>query len=303
MAYGVKRGVKTPGDFNTADIAGLALASSAGIVSALVVDYNQKGEASAIYTINQWAVQLSRLLSLGDIPLWAVVLTIIGVGAASIFYFQPITRQGAYAQGFGLLAVLMTAVPADLAGGLEAMTTRSLAPLPAPASPDAATAPGTPSDAPVAPTPDGGVVRANFSPATEPAPLPSAGDVDDRQGALYDVTLTITFPNGLPDDVESMIRKGTLRGRLHNQESGDTFNLFRTAGGTVQQRGNALVVLAGVPATKNSATLWVRIEAERYKIDVRSTTATVGQKVDWRIVMEPSNTPLFVQRLNNSYWF
>lgn len=303
MAYGVKRGVKTPGDFNTSDIAGLALASAAGIVSALVVDYNQKGEASAIYTINQWAVQLSRLLSLGDIPLWAVVVTIIAVGAGSIFYFQPITRQGAYAQGFGLLAVVMTAVPADLAGGLEAMATRDLAPIPAPPSPGPGSAPGTPSDAPVAPTPGGGVVRANFSPAAEVQPATEIGDVQNRQGAVYDVTLTINFPNGLPDDVESMIRKGSLRGRLHNQDSGETFNLFRTAGGMVQQRGNTIVVLAGVPATKASATLWVRIEAERYKIDVRSTTATVGQKLDWRINMEPSSTPLFVQRLNNSYWF
>lgn len=299
MAYGVKRGVKAPGEFSGADVAGLALASAAGIVSALVTDYNQKGEASAIYTINQWAVQLSRAFSLGDIPLWAVVLAIIGFGAASVFYFQPITRQGAFAQGFGLLAVVMTAVPADLAGGLEAIATREpLGPPPA--------ATGTPADstAPSAPGGPGGVVRANFSPAVAAAPeaLPDI-DMQNRQGAFYDVAITVTFPNGLPDDVESMIRRGTLRGRLHNQQTGETFNLFRTAGGTVQQSGNALIIYAGVPASTATATLWVRIEAERYKIEVRSTQASLGKRLDWRIQMEPSTTPLVIQRLSNSYWF
>jgi hypothetical protein len=293
MAYGVKRGVKPAGEYNTADITGLALASAAGIVSALVTDYNQKGEASAIYTINQWAAQASQIFSLGDPPLWAVVLTIIGVGAGSVFYFQPITRQGAFAQGFGLLAVLMTAVPADLAGGLEAIATREL---------PSSAAPTTPADAPVgggAP----GVVEANFTTAIAREGEARVVAVQNQQQAIYDVVLTITFPNGLPDDVESMIRKGTLRGRLHNQGTGETFNLFRTAGGYLQRQGNSLIISAGVPASTASAELWVRVEADKYRIEVQSRKATVGQRVDWRIQMQPDPTPLFMQRLGKSYWF
>lgn len=302
MDYGVKRGVKTPGQFNAADIAGLALASAAGIVSALVVDYNAKGEASAIYKINEWAVALSRLLHVGDIPLWAVALVIIAVGAASIFYFQPITRQGAYAQGFGLLAVLMTAVPADLAGGLEAFAGHEL-----PALPTASEATTTPTSVPGAGTPQPGLIRAAYTTNVQPA-VAGASDaqlvrVDNQAGAIYNVRLTITFPNGLPEDVEAMIRKGTLRGRLYNENTKDTFNLFRTAGGAMQRTGNSIVILAGVPASSPTATLWVRVEADKYKIEVRSTKAAVGQPLNWEIRMEPSTTPLVLQRLNNSYWF
>lgn len=293
MAYGVKRGVKPAGEFNTLDISGLALASAAGIVSALVTDYNQKGEASAIYTINQWAAQASQLFNLGDPPLWAVVLAIIGVGAGSIFYFQPITRQGAFAQGFGLLAVLLTTVPADLAGGLEAIATREL-----PTSSSGT----TPADAPAGGG-QPGVVEASFTPA-----IASQGEartvlVQNTQQAVYDVRLTVTFPNGLADDVESMIRKGTLRGRLHNQGTGETFNLFRSAGGSVQRQGNSLIISAGVPASTASAELWVRVEADKYRIEVQSRKATVGQPVDWKVQMQPDPTPLFMQRLGKSYWF
>lgn len=293
MAYGVKRGVKPAGEYNMSDIAGLGLASAAGIVSALVTDYNQKGEASAIYTINQWAAQASQLVSLGDPPLWAVVLMIIGVGAGSVFYFQPITRQGAFAQGFGLLAVLMTAVPADLAGGLEAIATREL-----PALPSAT----TPADAPAGGG-QPGVMDANFTTAIAREGEARAIAVQNQQQAIYDVKLTITFPNGLPEDVESMIRKGTLRGRLHNQGTGETFNLFRTAGGYLQRQGNSLIITAGVPASTASAELWVRVESDKYRIEVQSRKATVGQSVDWRIQMQPDPTPLFVQRLGKSYWF
>lgn len=293
MAYGTKRGVKPAGEFTTADVTGLALASSAGIVSALVTDYNQKGEASAIYTINKWAAQASHLFSFGDPPLWAVVLTIIGVGAGSIFYFQPITRQGAFAQGFGLLAVLMTTVPADLAGGLEAITTREL-----PAAPSGS----TPADAP------GGadeprVVDANFRTAIAQQGEARIVRVDSRQQAVYDVTLTVSFPGGLPDDVETMIRRGTLRGRLHNSGTGETFNLFRTAGGVLQRQGNSLIITAGVPASTATTELWVRVEADKHRIEVQSRKATVGQRVDWRIQMQADPTPLLVQRLGKSYWF
>jgi len=119
MAYGAKRGIRTPGEYGFMDIAGLGLAGSAGIIAALVTDYQQKGEASSLYTINQWAATLGEIFGFGQVPLWMVAVGLIAVGAMSIFYFQPITRQGAFAQGFGLLAVIMTAAPADLASGLQ----------------------------------------------------------------------------------------------------------------------------------------------------------------------------------------
>ena len=254
-----------------------------GIIAALVTDYQQQGETSALFTINQWVVQLGSILGFTDIPLWMVVIGMTAVGAGSIFYFQPITRQGAFAQGFGLLAVLMTAVPADLAGGIESMTD---------------SLPGLePAVAREAPAETGRVYEASYSSSAQYV------QVQNREAAKYNVHLTINFPDGLPDDVDTMIRRGTLRGRLHNEDLNETWNIFRTSGGTVRRQGDSLVIQAGVPARSNDARLWVRIEAQGYAIELQSYDASVGETVNWVVDMTPSSTPLFIQRLGKSYWF
>ena len=121
MSYGDKRGFKAPGEYKAGDMMGLILASAAGIIAALVTDFQQQGEMSALFTLNQWAVALGGMLGFTDIPLWMVVVGLTAIGAGSVFYFQPITRQGAFAQGFGLLAVLVTAVPGDFAAGIQSI--------------------------------------------------------------------------------------------------------------------------------------------------------------------------------------
>ena len=282
MPYGVKQGVKTPGNYTIADMAGLALSGAAGIIAALVTDYQQQGESSALFTINQWFVQFGSLLGFTDIPLWMVVLGMTAVGAGSIFYFQPITRQGAFAQGFGLLAVLMTAVPADLAGGIQGIND---------------SLPGLESVSTREASIEGRVYQASYTPAQY------VQAQSERGAAKYDVHLVINFPNGLPDNVDTMIRRGSLRGRLHNEDLNQTWNLFRSAGGTVRKQGNSLVIHAGVPARSKDARLWVRVEAEGYTIQVESYQASVGETVEWNVDMVPSSTPLFIQRLGKSYWF
>ncbi|MBB5518631.1 hypothetical protein [Amphiplicatus metriothermophilus] len=292
MPYGVKRGYKAPGEYGVSDLLGLSLAGAAGIIAAIVTDYQQKGEASALYTINQWVVAASRILGFGDVPLWAVVVGLIALGAGSIFYFQPITRQGAFAQGFGLLAVMMTAVPADLAGGLQAIQHEDELPglEPVGIEREAAFRSG---DA------RGGIVPAAYRPGEARLYF-----VQDRRAAeRYDVHLVVRFPNGLADDINAMIRRGALRGRLHNEDTGQTYNLFRSVGGTVQREGDALVIHAGVPARAQQARLWVRIECENYAIEVQSAQARLGEQLDWTITMQPSSTPLAIQRLGKSYWF
>lgn len=283
MPYGVKQGVKTPGDFNLMDMAGFALSGAAGIIAALVTDYQQQGEASALFTINQWIVQFGSLIGFTDIPLWMVVIGMTAVGAGSIFYFQPITRQGAFAQGFGLLAVLMTAVPADLAGGIQGINDSLPGLEPAVETREASI--------------EGRVYQASYT-AAQYVPVQQRSEA-----AKYDVHLVINFPNGLPDGVDTMIRRGTLRGRLHNEDLNQTWNLFRSAGGTVRKQGNSIVIHAGVPARSNDARLWVRVEAEGYAIQVESYQARVSETVEWAIDMKPSTTPLFLQRLGKSYWF
>lgn len=293
MPYGLKRGIKAPGEFGISDVFGLALAGATGIVAAVVTDYQQSGEASALYTINQWVVSAAKLFGFGDIPLWMVIAGLIGLGAGSVFYFQPITRQGAFAQGFGLLAVLMTAVPSDLAGGLELVADGQLPGLePVEFQREARRGAGI---QPAAFTINEGAARG--------ARLYQAQFVREESGTNYVVYLEIKFPEGLPEDAKTMIRKGTLRGRLHNAETGETYNLFRAAGGIVEERADAIVIRAGVPARADAATLWVRIECEGYSIEEQSSEARLGGPLTWVIDMQPSSSPLFLQRLRKSYWF
>ncbi len=282
--YGVKRGFKSPGEFGVGDMLGLGLAGAAGIIAALVTDYQQKGEASALFTINQWIVALGNLLGFTDIPLWMVVIGLTVLGAGSIFYFQPITRQGAFAQGFGLLAVLMTATPADLAGGIESINNNLLDLQPASAREAS--------------------IGAQFINASYAPGQAALYQIQDRsEAAKYDVHLSINFPDGIPSDIDTLIRTGAIRGRLHNEDTKETWNLFRSAGGTIRRQGDSLLIDAGVPARSETARLWVRIECTGYAIDEQSATATLGEPLEWSIEMAPSKTPLFFQRLRKSYWF
>lgn len=288
MPYGVKQGIRTPGEFGVADYAGLSLAGAAGIVAALVTDYNQSGEAAAIYTINRWVVAFGSIMGLGDIPLYMVALGLIVAGAASIFYFQPITRQGAFAQGFGMLAVMMTAIPADLAGGIEAMNEDLPGLQPISSTTEAFVTDG-----------EGQIIKASFAPSdVKMVPAQYGG-----AGARYDVEITVNFIGGIPSNIDSLIRRGGIRGRLHNEDTNQTYNIFRTAGGTISRRGDSLIIRAGVPARSETATLWVRIECSNNRIEQQSAVAKLGERLDWSVDLVPSATPLFFQRLRQSYWF
>lgn len=356
MPYGVKRGYKAPGEFGVMDIAGLALSGSAGIVAALVTDYQQSAETSALFTLNRWAVSLGSMVGMSEIPLLAVVLGLVGVGAASVFYFQPITRQGAFAQGFGLLAVLMTAIPSDLSGGIEDIFSDDDLPgLSASSSVSAGSVSAIsydPSTSLLAPSDidagqiinaalatdhpgwsgAGGSVSAIFyDPSTSlltPADIdaghiinaalpvsgtpPGSGFVPvaslalvqgERRAAQYRVRLVINFEDGLGGDLNSLIRRGHLRGRLHNADTGETYNLFRNAGGVIRQDKDTLIIDAGVPARSATAKLWIRIECTSHRIEVQSADVTLGERLEWSITVKKSTMPMFIQRLGKVYWF
>lgn len=191
----------------------------------------------------------------------------------------------------------MTAVPGDLAGGLEAMGEDLLPGLePLPAIEEV----GFTREAALT---GGGIINASYSPSQTYGQSARMIQVQNRQVSRYEVVIKINFPEGIPSNVDTMIRRGELRGRLHNQETNETWNLFRTAGGTVKRNGDTLTVRAGVPTRSDSSRLWIRVEAKGYAIEEQSATANKGQRLNWNIDMTPSNTPLFVQRLNKSYWF
>ena len=120
----------------------------------------------------------------------------------------------------------------------------------------------------------------------------------------YNVELKVDFPGGLPADVELMIQRGQLRGRIHNADTNETYNLFRNGGAGILKRDkDTLYISAGVPASAQTATLWVRIECPKHAIKEQSAIATLGQPLAWNIVMDQSSMPLFVQRLGHTYSF
>ena len=287
--YGVKKGVKSPGEFNTADMIGFAFSGAAGIIVAMVTDFQQRGELSSIYTINRWVATVGDMLGYANIPLWVVVLVMASAGAASIFYFQPITRQGAFAQGAGLLAVLVTAIPGNIADGLEGFE---------PLGDSLAPPPGAALETPV------NVKAAGFGFGLEEAGAISTIIQDRNSGGYerYDMHLTINFPNGLADDFETLIRRGHIRGRVHNLRSRKSWDLFRNAGAKITRSGNSLRIHAGIPSKFGETTLLARIEAAGYRIEESTySRARVGETIDWTITMSPSSTPLLLQRLGKSY--
>ena len=284
--YGVKRGIKAPGEFGIMDMSGLALSGAAGIIAAIIADYQQKGEAAALFKINTWVVQFGGMLGFTEIPLWMVVVGLVTVGAGSVFYFQPITRQGAFAQGFGLLAVLLTMTPPNLASGIEGMSD-NLPGLSSIAARDVSIEPR--------------IVNAAYEQRDARVFL---AQNEEEAEAKYDVRLKVTYPEGIRGDIRKLVRQGAMRGRLHNEETGETYNLFRaTEGAMITREGDTLTFNVGVPARSDTARLWIRIETVGYTIEERSAEATLAAPLEWEVEMQPSNIPLQLQRFGRSYWF
>jgi hypothetical protein len=281
MAYGERRGFRNPGEYRAGDVMTLAASSGAGLTAALATDYVQKGQTSALFKISEWTVSAGRLAGLGDLPLWIVALTLIGVGALSVLYFQPLTRLGAFARGFGLIAALMAATPMELASGLPSSIKygRGLAP-----AVYAGVAPANP----------------EFAGAAGEAAVFAVQDV--TPDARFNVALRIVFPGAPPADFAEQARTGRIRGRLHNEATKETFDLFR-GDGDIAVAGDSISIAAGVPTNTAKANLWVRVEVEGYAIEIQSAEASLARPLEWTIAMRESKIPLAIQRLGKSYWF
>ena len=278
MAYGERNMRKGPGEFGAVDFMGMGLSAAAGIIAAIVFDLTQHQDASALFLINKWVARLTEVIGLGAIPLYGVVLILMAIGAASILYFQPVTMKGAFAQGFGALAALTTIAPSDLGTALPGPTDE---PLPA-ASED--------------------VPGPEAIPAGYAVPLAaSTAILQPAEG--YAVRLRVVFPDGLPRDIEEMVDSGSLRGRLHNETTGRTYNLFLSGGGALDYEDGTLSVATTLPGDEPTATLIARIEADGYAIRTESVRVSLGANPAWTITMAPSGQPLFLQRMGQSYGF
>lgn len=282
MTYGERNMRKLPGEFGPVDLMGMGLSASAGIIAAVVFDITQHQDASALFLINKWVARVTETVGLGAIPLYGVVLMLMAVGAASILYFQPVTMRGAFAQGFGALAALTTIAPSDLGTALPSTMEEPL--------PPAIEAMPTLEEIPAA-----------YVAPTRVVSTATTAAVQATQG--YSIRMQIVFPDGLPEDIEDMVDTGALRGRLHNETSRRTYNLFLSGGGELDYTNNTLRIATRLPGSKDTATLVARIEAAGYTIRSESVQVRQGANPVWTIRMEASGSPLFIQRMGRSYKF
>ena len=276
MPYGSKKGLKAPGGFGVAGFPGLSLAALGGAFGVLVIDLQQKGEASSLFTMNKWVATFGEFAGFGHAPLWLAAFIVVIFGTGSIFYFQPATRKGAFALGLGLSAVILTAIPAELGEGLSGLGEEAL---------------GT--DQQIA-----RVMHGSYMPVSM-----TSTDASPTDDEYYNVQLKIEVPNVLPEHIGEAIRRGGLRGRLHNESTGRTYNLFRNAGGRVRYDDKLILIQAAVPANEVEARLWVRIELNGYVIEEQSADARVSTPLEWDMTLRPTSVPMMIRRFGRSFWF
>lgn len=291
MAYGQKKAPKSLEEYSVVDKLGLGVASAVGIAVATFVDLTQADDASALFVFNKWLTSFTGMLEIGNPPLYAVVLILMAIGGLSVTYFQPVTLRGAFATGFASLAVLMNLAPAELGEPL----------------------PGTGGDMPTGdfvddlpPAGDGGDVMLediSFSLPRSSASLAVSSTFVQTAAEGYNVRIKINFPEGLEQDVTTMVRRGTLRGRLHNESTNATYNLFRNSGAELDYRNNTLYLATKLPGKAPMTRLVARVEAEGYCIQEESFQAAKGANPIWEIDMVSGCMPLVIQRLNRPYTF
>lgn len=288
MAYGERTGArKAPGEYGVVDMFGLGVAAAFGIAAATFFDLTQSDEGSALLVFNNWVSDASTTLGLGQIPLYAVCLLLMAIGGLSIIVLQPVTMRGAFAQGFGVLAAIMTIAPSDV--GLPAPGASTTGP-----STETPDEEGDPwGDATMLEEISYAVPAAGtaFSYST----LSARTAVQRTQG--YSVRIKITFPDGFPKGTSQMIQEGSLRGQLKNEDTRAKYNLFRNTGAGMSVRSNAIYLSTMIPGSGATAKLVARIEAEGYRIEESRVEVKQGVNPVWNIRMTPGGGPLLVQRL------
>lgn len=284
MAYGDNIRGQVDRSFGAVQVTGFGIAAAMGIGSAVIIDLVQQQEASALYVINRWILEVTSLLGIQAIPLYGVMLILMGIGAATVIFSQPLNMRTAFAQGFGALAILVTIAPSDLGAPLDA-----------------------PAETTQMQTDD------NFDLMFEETSLrPDLGDgvimvpVTMQRSAAeeaYQLRIQVKFPEGLPMDFQKMLRNNRLVGKLYNSETNTKYNIFRNSGAEMSYRDNTLRIVTQVSATTPEAELWLLIEAQGYRIQEESFVAQRGANPIWNVEMQESSTPLLMQRLAHSYRF
>ena len=274
----------------------LSLVGSAGILSALVMDLQNRGDNSALFVVARSMVYLAALIGVLAVPLWMVIAGLMAVGAGVVLYFKPGGMRAAFAQGFGTLAAVMTLVPGYGGEAIGVPTEGMDGAVPVIREGDVTARQGTGATGDVRP------ILASLAPP--PAATPPAGEGRDTvPGGGYTIRVRITFPDGPPEPLALRIKQGRLKARLFNPVTGRAYNLFLSAGAPIIREDDRLLVTTTVPSDAPEATLLLRVEADGYEIEVTEATCQHGANEVWDVAMTPTSEPLLFQRLKHSYAF
>ncbi|MCP5433329.1 MAG: hypothetical protein H6923_08685 [Alphaproteobacteria bacterium] len=269
----------------------LSLAGAIGVAAAIVADFVQKGDASAV---NQVQTYLWNYFGL-EIPHLAIAGLLILAGSAAVFVNEPTTKRAAFTTGASVLAILMTLMPVS-----ERPTLAS--------DPTVVGIPASTSQPEATPAPEshgavnslrGDVQPTSFemrSPSVETRPLVRV------QTATVPCEIVITLPGAQL----TAINTSEISVVLHDDISRATFRLASPVRATGTSNEVTLVYAARMPVggSKRTATgvlvadLQVRVEAPNYKIAFASAQVsdlTVTTRMELTLV--PSSTPLQLQRL------
>ena len=261
----------------------MALTGALGILAALVVDLQNRGDSSALFVVARGLVAVAALIGIAQVPLYATIGVLMAAGAAVVLYFRPQGLRPAFMTGFGSLAALMTMVPGHSGEAIGVPSRHA-----------------PPGELPVIEQRDLDQASAGRA---RLAGFASAPEAEDAPAYGYTIAVRMRFPAGVPEPVALRIKQGRLKARLFNPGTGRAYNLFLSAGGPVVRDEDQVLVETTIPARAEQGTLLLRVEADGHAIEVAEAQVRHGENPVWDVELAPTDEPLLWQRLKHTYAF
>ncbi len=269
------------------EVLAILIAGAAGVASALMADFVQKGESSALFVVGAMS---SQHLALNLPPIYIATFLMIS-GAIAVFIFEPQNKKSAFYTGASILAVLWAGMPGQNVEGV------------APEIVDEAVSyfeeDTTPSGDPVA-----FMSRADCQ---QTGPIISvayahdcvaANQTTDWQRYLHFAQANNRIPLIVRVTIPTHSALPKISTRLYDKVSGRHFDL--SAIGKAKRVSNGYqVIYATTVNTRDAARahLFVRVEADGYKIGQGEKVVSRIYPTEIPVALETSTTPLWLQRM------
>ena len=275
------------------------IAGAAGVASALVADFVQKGEASAIFVLN---AMLFQHLALSLPPLYLAAGLMLA-GAITVFIFEPRNKRSAFYTGASILAVLWTGMPADTLEGVAPEIIDEGPAIEEPASFD-----GFNTGALLSYT--GGCAQ-SFGSGAFVIPASFGATCTNSTPSWQPYVTQVAAKDRLPVKIQVLIpghdSVPPITARLYDSVSGKKWDLSSTGRARRMQKGYLVTYSTSLRPDAESqdvANLYVRIEAPGYKITQGNVRVSRTERaVDVPFILEKSGTPLWLQRLRTPHRF